>query len=780
MLEFCKENKLVVMNTMFQQHPRRLYTWKMPGDRYRNQIDYIIVRNRFKNCFKNVQTYPGADVGSDHSLLMAKIQVQLKIPKRKMMAEQKDLDCLKTEEMKQRYAVEVNNKYEALLMEEDEQIPNSDHKMWDCVRQSIKHATEVVLPKKRKKEHGNKWMTEEILDLMEDRKKAKSEEEYQQRDKEIKAMCKKAKEEWYNSKCEEIEDLERRHDVKRMHEKVKDLTDRKRHIKNTGSGIKAQDGKMLIEKDCINERWVEYISDLYNDINRPERIPIRNMDGPEILIEEVEEAIRKLKNGKAPGYDGIRAEELKALDSKGIKMITTLCNELYKSGEIPKDLKHSQFITIPKKCNATDCADHRTISLMSHVTKILLSIIIKRNTKTIEQEIGDTQSGFRPGMGTREGLFNLRIVLDKYLEVGQDVCICFIDYEKAFHRVYHSDIIDSINKLDIDGRDIRLIQTLYWDQTASVKFDDGQSDIFPIMRGVRQGCVLSPKLFNLYTENIFKDVNELKGVSIGGRNVNNLRYADDTALLAENEEQLQKIVDEVKTRSERMGLKMNIKKTKVMLVHRSKETKVLKINVDGRTIDQVKKFKYLGQQITEDGRCDSEVKARIAIARSSFIKLKDVLTSKKLKLTTRKRLVRCYILSTLLYASETWTLSKETEDKIQAFEMWIYRKMLKVSYTDRVTNEEILKRVNEKKKLLQEIKSRKMQYMGHILRSQCLQKQLLEGKVEGRRKRGRPRNTWWADIRKWTGKGLYELAQTAKDRNRWRTMTSRASMGQGK
>ncbi len=472
---------------------------------------------------------------------------------------------------------------------------------------------------------------------------------------------------------------------------------------------------------------------------------------------------------------------MKALDAKGLEMITALINKIYQSGEIPKDLKHSQFITIPKKCNATECADHRTISLMSHVTKIMLSIIIQRNARTVEQEIDDTQSGFRPGMGTREGHFNLRIILDKYLEVGRDVCICFIDYEKAFDQVYHSDIMDSIMNLDIDGKDIRLIQSLYWDQSASVKIDGGQSDTFPIKRGVRQRCVHSPKLFNLYTENIFKNVKEFRGVSIGGRNVNylSLRYADNTALLAENEEQLQRIVDEVKTRSESMGLMMNITKTKVMLVHRSKETKELKINVDGKQIEQVKKFKYLGQQITDDGRCNSEVKARIAIAKDSYIKLKDVLTSKKSKLTTRKRLVRCYILSTLLYASETWTLSKEIQDKIEAFEMWIYRKMFRVSYTDRITNEEILNRVDEKKILLPEIKRRKMQYMGHILRSNGLQKQLLQGKVDGSRKRGRPRNTWWADVKNWTRKGLYELARTAEDRNKWRTMTSRASLGQG-
>ncbi|KAJ8022121.1 hypothetical protein HOLleu_39528 [Holothuria leucospilota] len=143
-------------------------------------------------------------------------------------------------------------------------------------------------------------------------------------------------------------------------------------------------------------------------------------------------------------------------------------------------------------------------------------------------------------------------------------------------------------------------------------------------------------------------------------------------------------------------------------------------------------------------------------------------------------MVKCYVLLTLMYASETCTLSRDAENnKIHAFEIWLYRKMLKVSYKDWMSNEEVLNRVQAKKKLLSELKNRKLQYMGHILRSSWLQKQLPEGKARSRRLKGRPRNTWWADIRKWTGKSLYDLARMAEDRTKWRTMVSRASKGQG-
>ena len=134
---------------------------------------------------------------------------------------------------------------------------------------------------------------------------------------------------------------------------------------------------------------------------------------------------------------------------------------------------------------------------------------------------------------------------------------------------------------------------------------------------------------------------------------------------------------------------MNVKKTKTMVVCRD-ETPDVRIAINGQVLEQVKKFKYLGQWITDDGRCECEIKNRIEIARSTFIKMRDVLISRKLHLEIRKRLVRCYVLSTFLYASESWTLDRQIEDKINAFEMWIFRRMFRISYLDRKTNLEVL------------------------------------------------------------------------------------------
>jgi len=378
-------------------------------------------------------------------------------------------------------------------------------------------------------------------------------------------------------------------------------------------------------------------------------------------------------------------------------------------------------------------------------------------------------------MGTREGIFNLRTIMERYLEFGKEVYICFIDYEKAFHRVYHEQIMKCLDQIEMDDKDKRLIGTIYSEQTAAVIFEHRLSEPFQIKRGIRQGCVLSPTLFNLYTEYSFRESDELRGCTIGGINTNNLRYTDNTALIAESESELQELVDGVKEESEVRGLKMNVKKMKTMIVWRvSKDAPKPNVNikVNGQNLEQVDRFKYLGQCITSDGRCDVEVKSRIEIAKKAFIKLKDVLTWRQLNLKLHKRLVQCYVLSMFLYASETWTLSKDLEMRIKAFELWIYRRMLKRSYVDRITNEQVLHRVDEKEKLLLDIQTRKLKYFRHLIRANGKQRELLEGHIEGKRGRGRKRRDWMKDIGLCTQDNYVNCVKKANESTLWRAMVA--------
>ena len=667
-----------------------------------------------------------------------------------------------------------------IIIKQTEEVEQMVDRKFRLFKESIHKASKNILPKKKRKENKD-WMTEEILNLMKTRKEMKKpeneeqSEEYKEVDIQIKRECRKAKDKWFNDECDEVMKLESEHNIREMHNKVKSLTNKKKGAKSASGCIMDKTGRMLFTEEEIKERWREYVSELYDDPTRPEavEIDIEGDGGMQITKDEVKKVIKKMKTGKAPGVDALTTEHLKGLDDNGLDKLTEMLNLIYDTGHIPDDLRHSLFITIPKKKKAQNCSEHRTISLMSHITKIILSIIILRNREKLDNEISDSQSGFRNGIGTREGIFNIRTIIDKMLAVRRKIYACFIDYEKAFDRVFHAVLMEILSGVNIDSKDRRIIQNLYWKQTASVLTSTGTSEEFEVKRGVRQGCVLSPILFNLYTDNIFKD--DLKGVRMGGEEYSNLRYADDTVLIAETIEELQDLVNEVKERSLLKGLKMNVKKTKTMVIRRNiEEDCKIDISVDGKILEQVKQYLYLGHIITEDGRCETEIRRRLEIARTNFMNMKNLLTARVLRLETRKKLIRCYILSTLLYASETWAINQIMMDKIEAFEMWIWRRCLKISYTEHKTNIEVLEQVGESRKLKKEIIKKKLQYFGHLIRKDGIQKRLLDAEVEGKKGRGRPMTSWMGNIRKWTGKRYEQLCAEAVDRSCWRRIISNA------
>ena len=367
--------------------------------------------------------------------------------KKKKGKEQYDLNKLKDEEIRVRYAVEVKNRYEALEIEETEQIEEVIDKKWENFKESINEGTKT-LPKTKKKKDED-WMTDKIKELFKRRKEEKDHtDKYLELDKEIRRECREAKEKWFNDRCDEIMEMEKNHNSRELHRKVKDLTGKNKRSADSGC-IKDRDGNMLFDKEEVERRWTEYIRELYDDPNREEAEPIEIGEGPDINVDEVKYALKLMGARKAPGIDGITTEQLKALDEESIVVLTEICNQIYSTGHIPEDLRHSVFIKIPKKKKALECGEHRTISLMSHVIKLILRIIIERNSNMFEREVSETQSGFKSKVGTREGLFNVRSIIDKMLAVDKKLYVCFIDYEKAFDRVYHKKIMEVVKKAGV-------------------------------------------------------------------------------------------------------------------------------------------------------------------------------------------------------------------------------------------------------------------------------------------------------------------------------------------
>uniref|UniRef100_A0A8B9X8S0 RNA-directed DNA polymerase n=1 Tax=Bos mutus grunniens TaxID=30521 RepID=A0A8B9X8S0_BOSMU len=188
----------------------------------------------------------------------------------------------------------------------------------------------------------------------------------------------------------------------------------------------------------------------------------------------------------------------------------------------------------------------------------------------------------------------------------ENIYFCFIDYAKAFDCVDHNKLWKILKEMGTPDHLTCLLRNLYAGQEATVRTGHGTTDWFQIGKGVRQGCILSPCLFNLYAEYIMKNagLEEIQaGIKIAGRNLNNLRYADDTTLMAESEEELKSLLMKVKVESEKVGLKLNIQKTKIMA---SGPPTLWEIDVE--TVETVSDFTFSGSKITADGDCSHEIK----------------------------------------------------------------------------------------------------------------------------------------------------------------------------
>ncbi|KXJ06801.1 hypothetical protein AC249_AIPGENE15317 [Exaiptasia diaphana] len=201
------------------------------------------------------------------------------------------------------------------------------------------------------------------------------------------------------------------------------------------------------------------------------------------------------------------------------------------------------------------------------------------------------------------------------------------------------------------------------------------------------------------------------------------------------------------------------------------------ISINGESIKQIDKFLYLGSMVTADGRCETEIKRRIGIVKSSFKAVEKLLINRTLKKETRIRLLKCYVWATLLYVCETWTVSESMDKRLMAAEMWFLRRMWKVRRYDKITNEEVLRRAETKRSLIADIYTRQLSFLGHVLRKEGLEGLMCTGRINGRRSRGRPRKMYLDSLTKITGKKKLELLQGCHDRAAWHNMIANARSG---
>ncbi|KAI5631681.1 reverse transcriptase (RNA-dependent DNA polymerase) domain-containing protein [Phthorimaea operculella] len=568
-----------------------------------------------------------------------------------------------------------------------------------------------------------KWLTKEIIDLILARRELRnktddiSAKEYRILTNKITTKCREEKEKDALDTCNKVEDLMKRGKIDQAYNIIRQI-DKKPQRK--GTAILEEAGKVLIDSKDIAKRWARYIEKLYegdgmleNFIEKKESVDIDNL-GPDILREEFEIALNNIQNGKAVGLDNLHIELIKYVVCEPLKdEIFSIIQEMYRSGQIPRDFQQSRIVTLPKKPKTLKCEEHRTLSLISQASKILIKIIQNRVRPISESFLGPDQFGFRKGKGTREAILALRSVVDRRLDLGLETYVAFIDLEKAFDKVNWEAMMKILRDIGIDYRDRKIIYELYKHQETVIEIgqEKGQARI---RQGVRQGCPLSPLIFNIFIETAIKKIIDSGkgGVKFNGENIQFIRFADDIAAIGRDAIELEELVNEMDRTFNQFGMKININKTKILMTTKHPKRN-RPIHLNNQVIEEVKQFKYLGSLITSDSRCTPDIKARIAMAKKAF--------------NGKKQLLKA-----------------------------------------RISSHVLLNLVKEKRTIFNVIENRRGNMLGHLLRHDDLLKTIIEGKIEGRRGRGRPRRAYMDQVKEKIGVMSYkEVKEKAQKRADW-------------
>ena len=790
LMSFCEHNSLCIGNTYFQHRRIHKKTWRSPDGRTLNEIDFVCISQKWRSSLRDTRAYRKADIGSDHYLVRAEMKLKLKpqrqsIPKRPFATEK-----LKEPATAEDFALKLRNRF--TLLEETTDIED----FWYNVKDITIDCAQTTIGRRRGRRR-ERWIQDQSWKLIDERKivklkrdQARTIEEiqresrkYAELDRLVKKSCRKDKKKWLEGKGAEAQEAADRNDVRTLYRIVNELSG----TKNISSvPIKNKNGKLLTTQDEQHKRWVEHFRET---LNQPDPVTTHNFDMEnaqeelqvntgEITIAEVQIAIQTLKNNKAAGLDEISAELLKYGGHTMAKELTLLFNLCWQNGKVPEDWRRGAIVKIPKKGNISECANWRGITLLSVPGKVFCMVLLLRLRDALDQRLREEQAGFRSGRSCSEQIFALRNIIEQCVEFRHPLTINFVDFKKAFDSLHRESLWCILHLYGVPTMFITILKDLYSRSSCCIKTENGHTEFFEITTGVRQGCILSPLLFLVALDYVMRRAGSQAGAGIPWSDhdrLGDLDFADDIALLEENETKLQLATNKLDENASKIGLKINAEKSKVMCINA--DASVQGIILGTQRLDDVEKFTYLGSVIDKNGDAETDVRCRIGKAAAVFRRLNRIWSSPTISLTIKLRLFNSIVIPTAIYASETWRMSASINHKLNVFQQRCLRRIMKVRYFHHVTNEDILRRSNACK-LHDVVARRRLRLAGHILRmsDERIPKTAMEWiPPDGRRPRGRPRHTWRRtfvnDIRE-LNIAWNDVGTVAQDRSRWRTLAA--------
>ena len=436
--------------------------------------------------------------------------------------------------------------------------------------------------------------------------------------------------------------------------------------KGSMSHINDDNGQVLVDEVEVIERWKEHFEGLYGGMDRTDReVPCGKAveeDDLEIYVEEVRRCVKRLKTRKAPGVCGVMPEMLKTGREVVVKWLVKLFNLVWRVGVAPNDWRKALIIPIYKKGSRLECSNYRGISLLSVIGKMYARVLNDRIKLMTEGKAMDEQGGFRARRSCNDQIFAVRQVVEKTIEKDRVLYMAFVDSKKVYDNVNRIKLWKVLEEYDVKGRVLKAVQAMYEDWKASVRVGDRESEWFGVHKGVRQGCTLSPWLFNVYVDKVAREAREkfVSEVKLSTGDVGMLLFADDMVIMAESEGGLQSNLKVLSEAMDRWDLKVNWMKTKVMRVARKRDS--CDVSIGDQVIEQVDEMKHLGVMISSDGRMEKEIEARIAMATRLVEGMGDtVLSRRELSNGTKLKVVNATMMPSLLYGCEVWSLTKQQQ-----------------------------------------------------------------------------------------------------------------------
>ncbi|MCP4267312.1 MAG: hypothetical protein GY777_17355, partial [Candidatus Brocadiaceae bacterium] len=806
LLEFCHKQNLCVTNSFFKTKLQHKVSWRHPRSKNWHQIDLILVRRHRINDVLLTRSYQSADCNSDHSLICCKMHISKKfMHKSNVLARKIRLNIGAMHDK------ENVKKFSTLMTSVSSQSNTSASESWSRIQKSIyQNALESFGKNKLANKDWFEENTNVLLPLINIKRQAHVDYQHDPSSTSLKRLrearnnfrktARKCATEFWLKASARIQAAADRGDTKSVYEGIRKAVG---PTKRYTSHLLSETGEILHSKSEQLGRWVQHFSLLYSTRNivtddaldSMGSLPTMDDLDCEPTTEELSKAIDLMAPWKAPGSDGIPADLLRHCKSSLLPHLHDILVKCWREGMVPQDMRDAKIITLYKnKGSRSDCNNYRGISLLAIAGKAFARVVLPRLQKLAERVYPESQCGFRSKRSTTDMIFSVRQLQEKCNEQNMPLYIAFIDLTKAFDLVSREGLFAILLKIGCPPNLLKIVKSFHTNTRATIQYDGSVSDSFEIKSGVKQGCVLAPTLFGIFFSMLLKhafgsstigiklhtrsDGNLFNPASLRAKRnrkvvtIRDLLFADDAALVAHSAQDLQTLLNQFSSACSDFGLTVSLKKTKVL----SQGTDSLpSIKINESDIENVKNFIYLGSNVASNASLDKEINSRIGKASGTFARLTArVWDNQKLSIRTKANVYRSCVCSTLLYGSETWTLSSVQEKKINTFHLRCLRRILGITWQQKITNEEVLRRTGLTTMYFT-LSQRRLRWLGHILRmnAERIPKFLLYGElVVGKRNRGRPKLRF-KDVCKRDLKSLnigtddWELL--ANDRAKWRS-----------